>query len=60
MDIKGYEVDGISRTYNEKNSGEIVALFSSTGLLELAMNHGDLSQILGLKEGDMIKIVFTS
>jgi S-adenosylmethionine hydrolase len=60
IDIKGYEVEGISKTYNEKGSGDIVALFSSTGLLELAMNHGDLSQILGLKEGDMIKIVFTS
>jgi len=60
IDIKGYEVEGISHTYNEKNSGEIIAMFSSTGLLELAMNHGDLSQILGLKEGDMIKIVFTA
>lgn len=59
IDIKGYEIDSISQTYTDKGSGEIVALFSSSGLLELAMNHGDLSQILGLKEGDMIKIQFT-
>jgi S-adenosylmethionine hydrolase len=58
IDIKGYEIDSISHSYNEKGSGEIVALFSGTGLLELAMNHGNLSQILGLKEGDRVKILF--
>jgi len=58
INIKGYEIENISATYNEKGSGEIVALFSSTGLLELAMSHGNLSEILGLKEGDMIKIAF--
>jgi S-adenosylmethionine hydrolase len=58
INVKGYEVDGISTKYNEKGSGEIIALFSSTGLLELAMSHGNLSEILGLKEGDMIKITF--
>ncbi len=58
INVKGYEVEGISSNYNEKGSGEIVALFSSSGLLELAMSHGNLSEILGLKEGDMIKIAF--
>ena len=60
IDIKGSEIDAVSQTYNDKGSGEIVALFSGSGLLELAMNHGDLSQILGLKEGDRVKIVFTN
>lgn len=59
IDIKGYEIDTISATYSDKGSGEIVALFSGSGLLELAMNHGHLSHILGLKEGDMIKVSFT-
>jgi len=59
INIKGYEIDSISQSYNEKGSGEIVALFSGNAMLELAMNHGDLSQILGLKEGDSIKILFT-
>ncbi len=60
INVKGYEVENISNRYNEKGSGEICAVFSSTGLLELAMSHGDLSEILGLKEGDMIKILFTA
>jgi S-adenosylmethionine hydrolase len=60
IDIKGYEIDSISKSYNEKGSGEIVAIFSGNGMLELAMNHGDLSQILGIKEGDSIKINFTA
>jgi S-adenosylmethionine hydrolase len=58
INIKGYEIDSISQSYNEKGSGEIIALFSGTGLLELAQNHGNISQILSLKEGDRVKINF--
>jgi S-adenosyl-L-methionine hydrolase (adenosine-forming) len=60
INIKGYEIDSISERYNEKGSGEIVALFSSSGLLELAMTQGNLAEILGLEKGDMVKITFTS
>ena len=58
LDIKRYVVDNISSTYSDGPPGEIVALFSSSGLLELAQNHGNLAELIGIKDGDMIKISF--
>jgi len=58
IDIKRYIVETISGSYSDSPPGEIVALFSSSGLLELAQNHGNLSELIGIKEGDMIKITF--
>ncbi|HTB06692.1 MAG TPA: SAM-dependent chlorinase/fluorinase [Bacteroidia bacterium] len=58
IDIKRYVVENISVTYSDGPPGEIVALFSSSGLLELAQNHGNLAELIGIKDGDMIKITF--
>jgi len=58
IDVKGYAIDSISRAYSDHPQGEIVALFSSSGMLELAMNHGNMAELIGLKEGDMVKINF--
>ncbi len=56
IDIKGYTVEGISNNYDAVKHGEIVALFSTSGLLELAISYGNLSQLLGLKDGDSVLI----
>ena len=51
-------VDRIARNYNEVDSGELVALFNSTGLLEIAINNGHAAQLLNLSNGSSIRIKF--
>jgi hypothetical protein len=60
IDVKGYGVEFISGSYSQNPKGEIVALFSSAGLLELAINHGNLAELIGIREGDTVKINFNS
>ena len=52
----------ISTTYSEVPQGDKVAIFNSSGFLELAINRGvkgsggGASELLGLREGDIIRI----
>lgn len=48
----------ISRIYNDVPPGELLALFNSAGLLEIAINKGNASGLLSLKLGDPITINF--
>lgn len=56
------DLNRISRTYNEVSQGEKVALFTSEGYLEIAINHGvegsggGASDLLGIRENDIIRI----
>lgn len=52
------KVDRISKTYNEVDSGELVALFNSAGLLEIAINNGYAAELLNLSNGSSIRIKF--
>lgn len=60
-----YFIDRISKSYNEVTPGEKLALFNSSGRLEIAMNRaadrsgGGADSLLGLKVDDMIRVVFT-
>jgi len=53
-----YTVTTISNSYNDVPEGEIVALFNSTGNLEIAINKGNAESLLGLKIRDNIRIDF--
>lgn len=53
-----YELNKISHTYDEVDNGEKLALFNSSGYLEIAINKGPASTLLGLKNGDGIRIEF--
>jgi S-adenosyl-L-methionine hydrolase (adenosine-forming) len=44
-----YRITTISKSYNDVVEGEMLALFSSSGHLEIAMNQGKASSLLGLK-----------
>ena len=46
-------------SYGDVSEGEVVALFSSTGYLEIAVNKGKASGLLGFKVNDQITINFT-
>lgn len=58
IDVKGYAIETILSSYSQSPKGEIVALFASSGMLELAINHGNLGELIGVKEGDTVKITF--
>jgi len=53
-----YEINQISKSYCEVPDGERLALFSSTGFIEIAMNKGNASKLFGLKQGGIIRIEF--
>jgi S-adenosylmethionine hydrolase len=55
---KDYQIERISKDYNEVPPGEILALFNSSGFLELAMRNGNISGLLHLNLNAPITINF--
>jgi hypothetical protein len=55
-----YKISTISSHYSEVPAGEFVAVFNSAKLLELAMNSGNLAELLGLSIGSSIIIKFNN
>lgn len=53
-----YEIDEISSTYSSVVDGERVALFSSTGYIEIAINKANASKLFGINQGDTIRVEF--
>lgn len=59
-----HEIDEIRKSYNEVPDGEVVALFDSSGHLEIAINKGvegnggGASGLLGLRLGDTVRVEF--
>ncbi len=51
-----YEIDRICKSYNDVEQGEKLALFSTTNFLEIAINQGKASSLLGLHPGDSINV----
>ncbi len=48
----------LSKTYGEGKRGELLALFGSAGLLELAVRDGNASEQFSLRPGDRISIFY--
>ena len=53
-----YSITQISNSYCSVPDGERVALFSSSGFMEIAMNKGNASKLFGINQGDIIRIEF--
>ena len=53
---KGWQIHRIHRTYSENESGKPMALFGSSGLLEIAVNQGCAGKQLGLGAGDAVTV----
>ncbi len=53
-----YLVNRICESYNEVPEGEKLALFSSTGYLEIAINKGNADELLGLQLNDIVRVEF--
>ena len=58
MRKSNYNISKISKSYEDTEIGEIVAFFNSNGFLEIAINRGNASGLLGLKVMDAIRIEF--
>lgn len=55
---KHYVIKKINQFYHETPAGEILALFNSVGLLEVAMNNGNAADLLGLSTNSSVRIKF--
>lgn len=53
-----YSISQIHQKYTDVISGEALALFISTGQLEIALNEGSAASLMGLSLNDIIRIEF--
>lgn len=53
-----YKVSKINTNYGETTMGELLALFNSIDLLEIAINRGNAADLLGLSTNSTIRINF--
>lgn len=53
-----YKIRTINKTYNETSSGELLAIFNSTGLLEIAINRGNVAELLNLSINSNVRVKF--
>jgi len=58
--IRGNKVEGLVKTFGDREPGSLIALFSSTGDLILSVVNGSASQVLGGEVGDRVKVSFSS
>ena len=58
IEFRGEAVTRLRSSYQEVPVGEIVALFGSTNHLEIAINQGPASSLLGLDVNDPVRIEF--
>jgi S-adenosylmethionine hydrolase len=52
------KVEKIAKSYNDVDPGDLLALFNSAGLLEIAINNGYAAQLLNLNNGSSVRIKF--
>ncbi|MBN3034917.1 MAG: SAM-dependent chlorinase/fluorinase [Bacteroidales bacterium] len=57
--FRSHSISRISQSYSDVTPGEILALFNTGNLLEIAMNNGNAATLLGLDYKDLIRIEFT-
>ena len=60
IEFRGESLKKLHSSYQDVPVGEIVALFGSTGHLEIAINQGNASSLLGLEMNDPVRIEFKS
>jgi len=58
IEFRGETINDTRRSYQEVPIGEIVALFGSTGHLEIAINQGNAASLLGLDINDPVRVEF--
>jgi S-adenosyl-L-methionine hydrolase (adenosine-forming) len=54
-----YTISSLSEKYTDADRGNLLALFNNAGYLEISINQGNASTLLGLKNNDTIRIDFS-
>ena len=54
-----YSIRTMSTSYSDVPEGEMLAIFGSSGLMEIAMNRGNASSLLGMEIDDPVRIEFS-
>jgi len=52
------KMDKVNISYNDVDDGDCFAIFNSLGLLEIGINKGNASRLLGLKYDSAVSIIF--
>lgn len=55
-----YKINKINKAYNETSAGEILVLFNSADVLEVAINNGNAADLLNLNVNSVIRVKFYS
>ena len=58
ISLRGVEIRSIAQSYQDVSTGEMVAVFATNGHLEIAINQGNASSLLGIAINDAIRIEF--
>jgi S-adenosylmethionine hydrolase len=53
-----YKISRINKKYGDSSTGEMLALFNSLGLLEIAINNGNAADLLNLSVNSVLRIKF--
>lgn len=53
-----YKIKQINKTYGETSVGELLAVFNTSGFLEIAINRGNVAELLNLSIHSTIRIKF--
>jgi len=56
---KHYRITRICKTYTEESPGELLALFNSANLLEIAIRNGNAARLLNLDTNSTVRVEFT-
>lgn len=51
-----YKIDKVNEAYSDVRPGEIVAVFASNGLMEIAINQGKAASLLGIHKNDHVVV----
>lgn len=54
--IADKKIEGISKSYQEVEKGELLSIIGSRGLLEIAVNNGNAADILDINKGKEVKM----
>jgi S-adenosylmethionine hydrolase len=56
--IGGQVLKGISRSYSQKEPGDLLAVIGGAGLLEVSINMGNAVEVLNVRNGDSVVVTF--
>lgn len=58
VEIKGQRLSGIKGFYSQVEAGQLLALWGSSGHLEISVNGGNAGKVLGVERGEKVRVTF--